>query len=198
MKIIIYTQRVDIIDKYNERRDAADQNIPKFIEYCGYLPIPIPNALSSLNNLIDSLKPVGIILTGGNSLVKYNGNAPERDFTDKKLIELAIEKNIPLFGFCRGMQSILDYFECKLCNIENHVAIQHKINGEYGQRIVNSYHNQGALELKKPLLPIAISEDGIIEAIRHENKKIIAIMWHPERKKIFDSRDVNLIKNLFN
>lgn len=43
-------------------------------------------------------------------MVEYGGNAPERDAVDHKLIELCIKNNIPVYGFCRGMQSILDYF----------------------------------------------------------------------------------------
>ena len=79
MKTVIFTQRVEIIESYNERRDCADQRIAEFIKECGFLPIPIPNNPDILNDAISQIEPCGIILTGGNSLVKYGGNAPERD-----------------------------------------------------------------------------------------------------------------------
>ena len=111
MKTILYTQRVEIVESYGERRDCADQNIPMFLEECGYLPVPVPNMLKNPGEFAAAIRPAGILLTGGNSLVKYGGNAPERDRTDRVLLEIAERDAIPVYGFCRGMQSILDYFE---------------------------------------------------------------------------------------
>lgn len=83
MKVVLYTQRVEIVESYNERRDCADQNIPRFIDSCGYLPIPLPNVWDVTRKVIMNVKPAGIILTGGNSLVKYGGDAPERDAVER-------------------------------------------------------------------------------------------------------------------
>ena len=130
MKAVLFTQRVEIVERYNERRDCIDQRIVEFLRCCGYLPVPVSNNKFLLYDMVDFIKPSGIILTGGNSLVKYGGNAPERDETDKKLIEIAIEQNIPLYGFCRGMQSILDYFGNSLINVKNHVAVRHMIGND--------------------------------------------------------------------
>ena len=81
MKVVLYTQRVEVAESYGERRDCADQNIPCFIEACGYLPLPLPNIRNIAERLIEQIRPSGIILTGGNSLVEYGGDAPERDET---------------------------------------------------------------------------------------------------------------------
>ena len=78
-KIVFYTQRVEFIKSYGERRDCADQNIPRFIEACGYLPVPLPNISNIVRQMLELMNPAGIVLTGGNSLVKYGGDAPERD-----------------------------------------------------------------------------------------------------------------------
>ena len=43
MRAVIYTQRVEIVDAYEERRDCADQRIADFIRECGFLPLPLPN-----------------------------------------------------------------------------------------------------------------------------------------------------------
>lgn len=196
-KIVIYTQRVEIIDAYQERRDCADQRIPLFLEACGYIPVPISNVISDLNAFVEAIKPTGIMLTGGNSLMEYGGNAPERDKTDRQLIEMALQNNIPLYGFCRGMQSVLDYFECRLENVQGHTAVRHPINGELGSMEVNSYHNQACRELKKPLQIMAQTKDGVIEAAAYPERRIIVTMWHPERETSFQKTDINRVKSLF-
>lgn len=196
MKIVLYSQRVDIIEKYQERRDAADQRIPQLIQSCGYIPLPIPNVLENIEQLVDIINPAGIMLTGGNSLVIYGGNAPERDNTDLNLIGLAEKKHIPLYGFCRGMQSILTYYGCDLIEVKEHVGILHPLQGEIDNTLVNSYHNQAATDVKKPLKVLAKAPDGIIEAVIHEKEKIIGTMWHPERGES-SKHDILRIKKLF-
>ena len=197
MEKVVYTQRVEIVESYQERRDCADQNIPRFIQSCGYLPIPIPNVIEDVSNFIEQIHPSGIVLTGGNSLVKYGGQAPERDGTDRALIEIALQKGIPIYGFCRGMQSVLDYFGCHLENVENHTAVRHKVEGIWGAYEVNSFHNQACKKLKEPLRAAAQTADGVIEAAICEEKKIIVTMWHPEREKPFNIADKERLKRLF-
>lgn len=196
-KIVIYTQRVEIIKSYQERRDCADQNIPRFLEACGYVPVPIPNIVQELEELVTCIKPTGILLTGGNSLVRYGGAAPERDDTDRRLIEIALNKMIPIYGFCRGMQSILDYFGCELENVENHVAVRHQVQGAWGTLVVNSYHNQACRRIKEPLQIAEMTSDGLIEAVECPQYKIMATMWHPERENPFADVDIERIRNLF-
>lgn len=197
MKIVLYTQRVDIVKSYGERRDCADQNIPRFIEACGYLPVPVPNIWSVAGEMVVCMKPAGIILTGGNSLEKYGGDALERDELEKKLLDLAMGKNIPILGFCRGMQVIVDYFGSTLEDVQGHVAVRHRIQGKTGQLEVNSFHNQACYALKPPLEILAQSDDGIIEAVGHREKKIMGIMWHPEREHPFVEFDICLVQKLF-
>ena len=196
-KIIIFTQRVEFVESYGERRDCADQNIPRFLEACGYLPVPIPNAVCALDEYIERTAPAGILLTGGNSLIKYGGNAPERDDTDRRLLEIAIEKGIPVYGFCRGMQSILDYFGCRLENVSGHVAVRHQVQGGWGALTVNSYHNQACREVKEPLRVIGRADDGVVEAAECQGHRIMATMWHPERENPFAKDDVERVKKFF-
>ncbi|MBD5444738.1 MAG: C26 family cysteine hydrolase domain-containing family [Lachnospiraceae bacterium] len=200
MRAVIYTQRVEIVESYRERRDCADQRIADFISQCGFLPIPVPNKAELAAEIVSSINPVGIVLTGGNSLEKYGGDAPERDAMDKKLIDIAVKQSIPLYGFCRGMQSILDFFGNKIINVDGHVAVRHLVYEGAVQYEVNSYHNQACIELERNcgLKIISQAEDGVIEAVCHEYLPIIATMWHPEREKEFDEKDVNRVKELFN
>jgi len=198
MKMVLYTQRVEIVESYQERRDCADQRIPLFLEICGYLPIPVPNDIKLIKDYIEELKPAGILLTGGNSLVKYGGTAKERDEVDWMFLQIATKNQIPVYGFCRGMQSILDYFGEELVSVKNHVAVRHNIKGEIAGT-VNSYHNQACVKLKEnsKLVVLAQTEDQVIEAVRHQKYPILGTMWHPERENVFRNEDIDRVKTLF-
>lgn len=199
MRIVIYTQRVEVIESYQERRDCADQRIADFISACGFLPIPVPNRAEWAEQIIETLQPTGIILTGGNSLATYGGNAPERDAMDHALIGLAVQNKIPLYGFCRGMQSVLSYFGNELVNVDGHVAVRHVVQLDGEDYEVNSYHNQACKKLKEGcgLVVAAKTSDGVIESVRHESLPIVGTMWHPERETSYTNKDVNMVKELF-
>ena len=197
MKSVLFTQRVEVVASYNERRDCADQRIADFLSVCGLLPIPVPNNPKTALSIANKIHPVGIILVGGNSLVKYGGNAPERDRTDSSLIDYAVSKKLPLYGFCRGMQSILDYFGCCLVKVDNHVAVRHSIYENNGTNVVNSYHNYGCIQLVGSCLQVlSRSNDGVIESVRHVTLPILGTMWHPEREYPFRECDIVMVKNL--
>lgn len=198
VKTVLFTQRVEIIEAYGERRDCADQRIGDFIASCGFLPVALPNHPQRAEKIVCALQPAGIVLTGGNSLVKYGGNAPERDATDHRLIKLASEEGIPLYGFCRGMQSILDYFGSELVEVKGHVAVRHQVGGQESSREVNSYHKQGCLDLaSEELEAVLMASDGVIEKVRHRSLPIMGTMWHPEREKLFRETDLAMVRYLF-
>ena len=200
MKRVIFTQRVEVVEAYQERRDCADQRISDFIVACGFLPIPVPNKSELAEEIVKSIQPSGIVLTGGNSIVRYGGNAPERDEMDDTLIGIAVKYKIPLYGFCRGMQSLLYYFGNEMENVTGHVATRHitKLGAEKYE--VNSYHNQACLKLKNncDLVVTAQAEDGVIEAVEHKKLPIIGTMWHPEREIDFKQFDINKVNKCFN
>ena len=195
-KIIIYTQRVAIIPGYNERRDCADQKISDFLWRCGFLPIPINNHPEQIERYVEALAPSGIVLTGGNDLVPYGGDAPERDETEHLLVELALRKNIPLLGFCRGMQLISHHFGGKLVPVTGHVACKHSLSGKF-DRTVNSYHNFGILDVPEGFEPLARTEDGVVEAMRHKTQRLMAVMWHPEREFPYTAEDIEMFSRFF-
>lgn len=199
MKNIIYTQRVEFIESYGERRDCADIEIAKLLWECGYMPVPINNIPLRVREYLEEVRPDGILLTGGNDLSEYGGTAPERDETERALIAYGMEYEIPVYGFCRGMQIIADYFGAELTRVKNHVAVRHclKGNGPWGGRTVNSFHNMAVKGGASALIPEAWTEDGVIEAIRVEGRKIYGTMWHPEREKTFAQEDIGFIRHWF-
>lgn len=200
MRTVIYTQRVEIVETYRERRDCADRRIAEYIHTCGFLPVPLPNKAELAETILQNLQPKGIILTGGNSLVQYGGNAPERDAMDAELIRLAVQYKVPLYGFCRGMQSILYYYGNELVNVEGHAGVRHDVQEGNESYEVNSYHNQACRELKAGcgLKVTAKTADGIIEAVCHENLPIFGTMWHPEREEKFAEKDIERVKKILN
>jgi len=194
-KYIAITQRVEFIESIGERRDALSQEWGLLAEACGFLPLLLPNHPAIARQLLEGIKPDGILLTGGNDLAAYGGNAPERDETERFLIHYAVEQHIPLLGVCRGMQMLLDHFGTPLQRVEGHIRVEHPLdNGD----TVNSFHGWGALDCLPPLAPAAQCADGVLEAVSHQDYPWIhGIMWHPERYHPPRERDIQLIKEVF-
>ena len=196
-KMVLYTQRVEIAAGYQERRDCADQRIAAFLRACGLVPVPVNNLPEYAEEMAASLRPAGIVFTGGGDLAKYGGNTPERDRTERILLEYALREGIPLLGFCRGMQFIADQFGSGLAPVKNHVACRHAVAGELPHQQVNSFHNWGVTAVPEEFCPLLRSEDGGIEAMRHRRRGVMGIMWHPERETPFAQEDVRLFSDFF-
>lgn len=197
MKKILITQRVDFYPDRNEKRDALDQNIFKFLFHANLLPIALPNDLNIVKKYLDELNFDGILLTGGNDLVKYGGNAPERDEVEYFLINYAIDHNKPLLGICRGMQIVLDFFNSKLEIVKNHVKVFHNLKFNNHMITVNSFHNYGVFEVSDEFTILAQNDDKVVEAIKHNKHPIYGIMWHPERESPFNDIILEFIRGIF-
>jgi N5-(cytidine 5'-diphosphoramidyl)-L-glutamine hydrolase len=207
MKKIAITQRLIANDSYFEVREALDISWGKLFNELDYLPIVLPINIDFeeyfSNILID-----GILLTGGNDLnsIKSNKLSKLRDDFEFKLIEYGIINNIPIYGVCRGMQLIAEYFGCSIKMIKHHVNVKHELNisnkSKYKNCLmnlkkVNSFHNYGIYGVGDELLVSAKSEDNSIEAIEHRKYKIFAQMWHSEREEPFVKAELELIKEFF-
>ncbi|MCI8548789.1 MAG: C26 family cysteine hydrolase domain-containing family [Bacilli bacterium] len=195
MKCIAVTQRVEYIEGIGERRDALSQEWAVLAEECGFLPLLLPNRLPTVVQMLDRWAPDGILLTGGNDLAAYGGDAPERDETEQFLIQYAIDHSVPLLGVCRGIQILLDYFGTPLQKVEGHIRVEHALsNGD----TVNSFHSWGAVSCKESIIPVVHSADGVLEAVKvRDYPWICGMMWHPERYHPPRERDVQLIKEVF-
>lgn len=199
MKLIGLSLRVDIhqYQTSSERRDSYDQCWVDFFHVCGFTPVLLPNNLQVVKELLKSIDVAGIVLSGGNSPVGYNGNAPERDEVEEFLVHWSEDNNNPLIGVCRGMQSIQLAYDQKLQSVENHVQEQLEIIVNGRPRVVNSYHELGSKQVSTPLITRGLSKDGVIKAIAHERANIHGIMWHPERNNSFDHLDIDFFKQVF-
>lgn len=127
-----------------------------------------------------------------------------RDLCELFIVKAAIEKDMPILGISRGQQVITVAFGGKLyqdLSDNNNFYINHmqraSINdiGHYvdilpGTRLfkifekekllVNSFHHQAAKVIPNNFIVSATSTDGVVEAIEHKTKPIMAVQWHPE------------------
>ena len=197
MKIVLVSQRIDYIKNRDETRDSIDQNLINFLNKAGFIVIQIPNVNYNpnlyLKLLIEKLKPVGIVLSGGNNI----GDFIDRDRLENELINISMKKKIPLIGICRGMQFINNYFGGTLKHINNHVNKRHSVNNSECNFEVNSFHDFAIDYKPKELITFLVADDGSIESFKHINNFIMGIMWHPERESIFKKFDIDLFKSFF-
>jgi len=203
MKKIAISQSIEVHVSRNERRDYIDQSLISFVASLGYLPIAIPNNLSSLavpkmeksnllNEWLNSISVDGFVLSGGNDI----GSCPDRDETEAFLLKYAENKKLPVLGICRGMQMMAVTSGALLETITGHVATFHSISGEWNEH-VNSFHRLAIMQTPKEYKVLAQSEDLSIEAMRHKTNRWEAWMWHPERTKPFSDTDKQRFKRLF-
>jgi len=195
MKTVAVTQRVVVDPPHGTRRDCLDQVWVKFLLECGLIPIPIPNCVEAALPICEGVS--GIVLTGGNDLTAYGGDASDRDETETALLDLAERRDLPVLGVCRGMQMIQHRFGVRLQRVCGHVTPRQRISMDGRSVEVNSFHNFGAVEVSPPLMTWAIAEDGVIEAVKHAGRRMIGVMWHPERRDPFAADDVALFSRFF-
>lgn len=194
--------RVVNASNYLEKRDALSHEWPRFFEQIEMIPILIPNNLKNPKDFLDSVGIDGIILSGGDNI----GDYPERDSTEFHLIKYGIASDIPIFGVCRGMQIINNFFGGTFVknNSNTHVGKPHQIDLVIASKFlpnqieVNSFHNNIIHEkdLGKDLKIFAKSSfDSTIEGLIHKKYKIMGVMWHPERDP--NHYNEQILKNVF-
>ena len=203
MKSIIgISLRVTNAEKYVEKRDSLSHDWSIVLQQLGFHPLLIPNTISDVSAFLDDMKVSGLILSGGDNI----GDEPLRDQIEKKIIDHAVSRDIPLIGICRGMQIINSFFGGKIRRLDNsdHVNKPHKVNLSSNFSLgnnaiqVNSFHYNviDAANLGKNLSPFAISErDNTIEGFIHNELQIFGVMWHPERYP--DTNTNKLLKKIF-
>ena len=205
-------QKITYGEKY-ELRDGLAHDWCNLFESINVTPILIPNGLTHTLDYVKKLGVERLILSGGEDLGKLEQKNLEteptiRDKVELNLLSWALSDNIPVLGVCRGMQIINIFFGGKITRKleemvpdENHSGKAHKIrfinNYLSGKEFtVNSYHNQGIVQedLAAQLEMIAHTKGGVVEALRHREKSLIGIQWHPERNKCISEVDQHIIK----
>ena len=128
-----------------------------------------------------------------------------RDRMERIVLRKAIAEDKPLFGICRGIQFVNAALGGTLyqdLDLQHPSKTEHHQHAPYDIPVhdvtvcegtplyeclqedalhVNSYHHQAIKELAPELAVMAVSEDGLIEAVyRPGNRFLWAVQWHPE------------------
>jgi putative glutamine amidotransferase len=193
----------------------------------GGLPIILPPQDDNVDALLEIVD--GVLFSGGADLdpsiygdtevhPKTYGVDPLRDRFELDLIKTTIERDIPSFCICRGIQvlnvacggtlyqDVLDQYDGALphrqqeTGHQNHQA-SHTVSVEPGSLLahsyeqnsipVNSYHHQAVRDVAPGLIVSAQSEDGLVEAVEMPGKSfVLGVQWHPEM--LFEVHPVHL------
>ena len=183
---------------YNEKRDALSHDWTKFFNKLGAYPLLIPNTLKDIPSFLDDIKVEGLILSGGDNI----SDDVDRDETEQQILNYSIEKKIPLVGVCRGMQVINKFFGGSIESLDNseHVGNSHSVslNEKFLSFLqtknlqVNSFHHNVIKQknLGHDLEPFAVANDNTVEGFYHSELPIVGVMWHPERLKNSQSKEI--------
>ena len=144
----------------------------------------------------------GLLFPGGIKFTPY----------DRYLLEIAIEKKIPVLGICLGMQMMSCYLEdVSLFDVssdtnhfqESDFELTHKVIIDKNSKLydiigedeilVNSFHKRCISE-NNIYKVTAKSEDGLIEAIEYPGDYFnIGVQWHPEISYEFDENSRKIV-----
>ncbi len=181
---------------HTEYEFSLDFNLIKFLHFV------FPGSKCEiLYSKYTSKKVDMIVLSGGNELPLFSKKKENRIRFELNnfFFKRAMRNDTPVIGICYGAQFIANFFQSRLVKIDDHVALNHKIypsNKKNKGFIVNSFHNYGIKKLGKNLFPIYYSKDETIECFKHNELKILGLMWHPERHAPFRLNDKRIIKKL--
>jgi len=190
----------------------------KSIVEAGGVPVVIP-PVTDKDIIINTLDNVdALLLSGGGDINPlWVGEEPsprlhsinrERDEAELLTAVLAYNRQLPILGICRGIQTLVaalggtllqdieesmgshfklikhsqdaDRDECThTVKIEPDTLLSHIFGSDH--LTVNSFHHQAVKEPGERLRICALAPDGTIEAVEStEHKPLLGVQWHPE------------------
>lgn len=218
--LVLVTADVKTIDGYNWHA-AVSTYLQAIVKGSDAIPMILPSLGPDLD-LDAALDQVdGVLATGSRSNVnpqlygeeptEENGPYdPDRDATTLPLIKRAIERGIPVFAICRGMQELnvalggtllteiqslegrRDHRAPTSDHHDERFRIAHPVEVAPGGCLaavvgeepieVNSLHRQAVGDLGNGMVVEASAADGTVEAASVEGSRgyVLATQWHPE------------------
>ena len=129
----------------------------------------------------------------------------EKDRMELALIRGAVDRGMPVFGICRGIQllnvcfggTLYQDLPAQYPGVLGHAQdmairgqLTHRVDlaeGSLMERLlgreplsVNSYHHQAVRTPAPGFAVTATAADGVIEAVEDSRRNLYAVQWHPE------------------
>ncbi|MEQ1576524.1 MAG: gamma-glutamyl-gamma-aminobutyrate hydrolase family protein [Hyphomicrobium sp.] len=198
---------------------------------CQPLLIPLDEALIDIGAVLDVAD--GIFLSGSPSNIAPHHYSEEhpvlpdaldhaRDTLTLPLIRAVVERRMPLFAVCRGVQELnvalggtlhqavhdeQDYDDHRARNElpmeerwgpRHPISLTGKLREWVGQDeiMVNSLHGQGLKRIAGLLKAEAFAKDGLVEAVQgpEDHPFLLGVQWHPEWKATTNPASMALFK----
>ena len=206
---------IGITGNYDDLTCKLGQGYYKSVVAAGGVPVIIP-PVADTDTIVNTLSRIdGLILSGGGDFnplwtgeepsPKLGGINKERDLPELLITRLAYNRQIPMLGICRGIQTLAIALGGEVAqDISDKATVKHSQNADRSEathslRIergsvlddiyvsyprplrVNSFHHQAVKAAGEKFRVVAKATDGIIEAIEStEFKSILGVQWHPE------------------
>ena len=204
---------IGITGNYEDLTCKLGRGYYQSVVEAGGVPVIIP-PVADKHVLINTLEHIdALILSGGGDInplwageepsPKLHGINQQRDLPELMIARLAYNRQIPMLGICRGIQTLATAFGGKVSQDISDVAIvKHSQDAERSEAthsvtieqnstlfniykeekvMVNSFHHQAVAEAGDKFRIVAKSADGIVEAMESaEFKSIVGVQWHPE------------------
>ena len=204
---------IGITGNYDDLTCKLGQGYYKSVVAAGGVPVIIP-PVADTDTIVNTLSRIdGLILSGGGDFnplwtgeepsTKLGGINKERDLPELLITRLAYNRQIPMLGICRGIQTLAIALGGEVAqDISDKATVKHSQNADRSEathtviiesdsklaqiyndeRIaVNSFHHQAVKAPGDKFRVVAKATDGIIEAIEStEFKSILGVQWHPE------------------
>lgn len=205
---------IGITANYADGEQRLSRFYYKSVEKAGGVPMVIPPSADT-NTIINTLEHIDALLLSGGADFNplFCGEQPsprlhsintERDLPELLITRLAYNRQMPVLGICRGIQTLAmalggrveqdittrdgvikhsqdaDRSEATHTVKVETKSVLHDIYGE-DTLYVNSFHHQAVADAGNKFHVTAQSPDGVIEAMESsEFKPIIGVQWHPE------------------
>jgi gamma-glutamyl-gamma-aminobutyrate hydrolase PuuD len=185
------------------------------VEHAGGRPLVVPPSEDGLDETLGVLD--GLILSGGGDLdpALYGADAhpetdapsPDRDQAELRLLEAALERDMPVLAVCRGSQllnvalggDLVQHLPEQVGHEQHkHQPGQfsdHDVRLDPASRVgtllgehapVKSHHHQGYGRLGTGLREAGWADDGTVEALEAPEKRFaVGVLWHPEEGEDF-------------
>ena len=207
-----YKPVIGITGNYTEQACKLAEGYYKSVVAAGGVPVIIP-PVADPDVILNTLERLdGLILSGGgdhNPLwvgeqpsPKLGGICAERDLPELLITRLAYNRQLPILGICRGIQTlavalggkvaqdISDVAQVKHSQDADRTTATHTVNLEpdsllaqiyRGPLSVNSFHHQAVSDAGPLFRIVGRAADGIVEAMEStQYKSVLGVQWHPE------------------